>query len=279
MPHSRPLLQLVIPAHDEAGWIEGCLRSVLAQGWSGRLHAIVVANGCHDDTAARAEGLIGEFTARGWRLQVEVLPQGGKIAALNHADRLLEPAPRIYLDADIRMEDGLLAGLAGVLAAKMPRYAGGRLVVAPCQSAVSHHYARFWQRLPFVRNGVAGAGLFAVNPAGRARWGKFPEIISDDTFVRLQFAPDERKLVDIAYVWPIAEGFSNLVRVRRRQDDGVREIARNFPELLKNQGHDRPSRGGLLVLALRDPLGFAIYSMVALAVRSGRNQQDWARGR
>lgn len=279
MPYPRPTLQLVIPAHNEAGWIKDCLLAVLAQDWPGPLHAVVIANGCQDDTATKAHSLAQSFAAKNWRLQVEDLPQGGKINALNHADRLLASGLRIYLDADIQMGPGLLAGLAQALSGDEPRYAGGRLVVAPSQSTLSHHYARFWQKLPFVSQGVTGAGLFAVNPAGRARWNDFPDIISDDTFVRLQFAPHERQLVNIAYSWPIAQGFTNLVRVRRRQNDGVRQIARDFPDLLRNQGHDRPSRGEMLKLALRDPSGFAAYAAIALAVNLGRNQQGWARGR
>ena len=161
----------------------------------------------------------------------------------------------------------------------MPRYAGGRLVVAPAQSAVSRAYARFWQKLPFVARGVTGAGLFAVNAAGRARWGEFPQIISDDTFARLQFTEAERFLVDEPYEWPLVEGFSPLVRVRRRQDQGVAQIAQMFPELPARQGHVRPGRAELMRLAAADPLGFATYAAVALAVRTGRNNQEWARGR
>ncbi|AGT10168.1 glycosyltransferase family 2 protein [Paracoccus aminophilus] len=276
---SDSAVQIIIPAHNESGFLGHCLDAVLAQDYQGAAHVIVVANGCTDDTAARAASFGPALKARGWRLTVAELPEGGKVGALNHGDRLAGEGARIYLDADIQMAPELLSGIAAALATDQPRYAGGRLVVARSESPVSRAYARFWQRLPFVTTGVTGAGLFAVNPAGRARWGAFPGIISDDTFVRLQFSEDERILVNEAYHWPIAEGFSRLVRVRRRQDNGVSEIARLYPELLGNQGHDRPSRGELVRLALRDPIGFSIYAAVAVAVRSGRNRHDWARGR
>jgi hypothetical protein len=140
-------------------------------------------------------------------------------------------------------------------------------------------YARFWQKLPFVAGNVTGAGQWGVNAAGRARWGQFPQIISDDTFARLQFDESERILVDEPFEWPIVEGFGPLVRVRRRQDRGVAEIAERFPQLLARQGHVRPDKAELLRLAAADPLGFATYVAVSLAVRMGRNSQDWARGR
>ncbi|UFS64344.1 glycosyltransferase [Paracoccus denitrificans] len=270
---------IILPAHDEAGYIEACLDSVLAQDHQGPVELILVANGCTDDTAARARAHAPAFAARGWRLRVEELAQGGKIGALNHGDSCAGPGARLYLDADIRMTPRLLSGIMRVLDVPQPRYAGGRLVVAPARSALSRAYARFWQKLPFVAQGVTGAGLFAVNEAGRARWGAFPPVISDDTFVRLQFTETERFLVDEPYEWPLVEGFSPLVRVRRRQDQGVAEIARLFPELPPRQGHVRPGKTELVRLAAADPLGFAAYAAVALAVRLGRNRQGWARGR
>ncbi len=270
---------VLIPAHDEADYIDACLDSLLAQDHPGPVQVIVIANGCHDDTAARARARANDFAARGWALLVEELAQGGKIGALNHGDACAVAGIRVYLDADIRMSRGLLAGLVGILDVPQPRYAGGRLIVAPAKSPVSRLYARFWQKLPFVAGTVTGAGLFAVNQAGRARWGVFPQIISDDTFVRLQFQDPERFLVDLPYEWPIVEGFAPLVRVRRRQDRGVAEIAARFPELPPRQGHVRPGRAELIRLAAADPLGFATYATVALAVRLGRGDQGWARGR
>ncbi|WP_347266265.1 glycosyltransferase family 2 protein [Paracoccus sp. (in: a-proteobacteria)] len=270
---------IIIPAHDEAGYIGDCLGHLLAQDHRGALLVVVVANGCRDDTAARARACAPGFAARGWRLVVEELAQGGKIGALNHGDALAGPGIRIYLDADIRPAPGLVAGIVRALEVPAPRYAGGRLEVAPAKSRVSRAYARFWQKLPFVARGVTGAGLFAVNAPGRARWGEFPQIISDDTFARLQFSESERILVDQPYSWPLVEGFGPLVRVRRRQDAGVAEIARLYPDLLARQGQVRPTRGELLRLAAGDPLGFAAYAAVALAVRLGRNDQTWARGR
>ena len=242
---------IILPAHDEADYIGACLASILDQDHTGPVEVIVTANGCRDDTVGRAGAMAPTFADRGWLLRVEDLPRGGKIGALNHADGCARPdGIRLYLDADIRMGRRLLSGIVAVLDADMPRYAGGRLVVAPARSPVSRAYARFWQKLPFVARGVTGAGLFAVNAAGRARWGEFPQIISDDTFARLQFTEAERFLVDEPYEWPLVEGFSPLVRVRRRQDQGVAQIAQMFPELPARQGHVRPGRAELMRLAL-----------------------------
>lgn len=270
---------IIIPAHDEAGYIDAVLDSLLAQDHAGPAEIIVVPNGCKDDTAERARARIAAFAARGWTLRVEELASGGKIGALNHGDACASHGMRLYLDADLRLSPRLIGRMVQALDTDQPRYAGGKLVVAPATSRISHLYARFWQKLPFVAGNVTGAGQWGVNAAGRARWGRFPQIISDDTFARLQFTPHERILIDEPFEWPIVEGFGPLVRVRRRQDRGVAEIAERFPELLPRQGHVSPGRRELIGLALADPVGFAVYAAVALAVRMGRNDQDWARGR
>ncbi|WP_299841432.1 glycosyltransferase family 2 protein [uncultured Paracoccus sp.] len=272
-------LSVIIPASNEAGYITRCLKAVLAQDHDGPVQIVVVANGCRDDTAEQARAMQGAFTARGWPLEVIERAEGGKIPSLNLGDDHAIHADRLYLDADIVMDPNMLGALVQALADAAPRYAGGRLVVAQADSAVSRAYGRFWSRLPFMTGNVTGAGLFAVNAAGRARWGRFPQLISDDTFVRLQFAEAERVRVGSEYSWPLAEGFARLVRVRRRQDRGVQEIAGLHPELLARQGNTRPSRRQLAALALRDPLGFAAYAAVALAVRAKPGEAEWTRGR
>lgn len=272
-------ISIIIPASNESAYIRRCLSSVLEQDFQDAAEIIVVANGCHDDTAGQAAKMAPQFEARGWQLLVIERSEGNKIAALNAGDKQASHGHRLYLDADIQMEPDMVSELVRALSVTTPRYAGGHLIVAPTDNLVSRAYGRFWSRLPFMTTNVTGAGLFAVNPAGRARWQDFPQLISDDTFVRLQFEEDERVRVESSYLWPLAEGFSRLVRVRRRQDRGVAEIARLHPELLSRQGKTRPSRSELLGLAARDPIGFAIYASVSLAVRFRRGDGAWTRGR
>ncbi|MEZ5913573.1 MAG: glycosyltransferase [Paracoccaceae bacterium] len=279
-PPAPPRLSVIIPAHDEAGWIGACLGALLAQdSGAGAVEVIVAANACRDDTVARAEAFRARFAARGWDLVVLDLPEPGKLNALNRAEAAARGAGLVYLDADVRCEPPLLGELAAALAAPGPVYATGRLAVAPAQSRVTRAYARIWTRLPFVESGAVGAGLFAVNREGRARWGAFPAIISDDTFVRLQFTPAERVEVAARYHWPMVEGWANLVKVRRRQDAGVAELARLHPALGANEGKARLGPARLVRLALGDPVGFAVYLSVHLAVRLRPAGRDWTRGR
>ena len=273
-------LSIIIPACNEEARIGGCLRSILDQGGvaDGALQVVAVPNGCRDDTAGVARGFAADFARRGWSIDVVELATGGKLAALNAGDDRARASARLYLDADIVLGPYLIARLLTALDRPGAVYAGARLQVAPTASGVSRRYARFWQSLPFITRGVSGAGLFAVNAAGRARWGRFPAIIADDAFVRGQFAPSERVLVDATYSWPISEGFGALVRVRGRQDDGMRELARLHPELMGNFT-DRPDRAEIRRLAAADPLGFATYAGVNLATRLRRQRGGWVRNR
>ncbi len=273
------VLSVVIPASNEARLLPSCLGALLESQPVGLPIEIVVAsNGSSDGTAEVARSFLGRVEAAGWTLTVLDLAQGGKLRALNAADAVAQGRARAYLDADVTVSPHLLAGLIRVLERPEAAYASGRLRI--CASGrTSQAYARLWARVPFMAAGVPGCGLFAVNAVGRARWGEWPSIIADDLFARLNFAPQERHLVDEPYDWPIAEGFAALVRVRRRQDRGAAQIAELFPHLLANE--DKAPLGATRTagLALRDPLGFAVYSSVALAVRARQPDDSWSRGR
>ncbi len=274
------MLSVIIPASNESALIGGCLAALLAsRDVPGGVEVIVVANGCHDDTAARAQGFAAQAKGRGWTLRVIDLPTPGKLAALNAADAEATGDMRAYLDADVAVSPALLALSVVALARPEAAYASGLVNITARATWASRAYARIWRQVPFMRQGVPGCGYFAVNAAGRARWGAFPAIISDDTYVRLQFTAAERHLVAAAYDWPIAEGFGALVRVRRRQDAGVAEVAARWPALMANDGTPPLGLRGLAALALRDPLGFAVYAGVALRVRLAPGGADWTRGR
>lgn len=276
-------LAVILPAHDEMGWIGPCLDAVL--GSTGPLptarEIIVVANACTDRTAAVARARTAAAAARGWTLRVIETDHPGKLSALNLAETATTARDRVYLDADVTVSAKLIAALCTALDTDAPRYATGTAVIPVPRSWISRSYGRFWQSLPFLTEDAPGFGLFAVNRAGRARWGAFPDIISDDTFVRLHFAPAERIRLAPTYRWPLVEGFARLVRVRRRQDKGVTEIAQRFPGLMENDAPAPPGPGGLARRALRDPVGFCVYSAVAVTVRTPifARQTRWDRGR
>lgn len=274
------MLSIIIPANNEAALIGRCLAAVLASQGPTAAEIIVVANGCRDATAEVARGFGPQAGERGWRLAVLELAEGGKMGALNAGDAAAEYPMRAYLDADVVVSPALMGQLCDVLDRPGPAYASGKVVIAPAASRASRAYGRIYAQVPFMTHGVPGCGLYAVNGPGRARWGAFPGIISDDTFVRLSFAPAERFAVPASYRWPLVEGLGNLLKVRRRQDAGVAEIARTFPALMANDDKPRFGAAKALGMALRDPTGFALYAGVGLVARLGRSRPGgWSRGR
>lgn len=274
-------VSVMIPAHDEADWLPGCLRALAGSDpVAGLVEVIVVANGCTDETAELARGFTADFTARGWSLQVIELAEGSKLAALNAGEAAASGAVLVYLDADVLVSPPLLWQFADALDCDLPRYGSGVPRVTTAGNWVTKHYTRFWCTTPFMTLGVPGFGVFAMNRAGRARWRDWPDIISDDTFARLNFRPEERIAVPASYDWPMIEGFAPLVRVRRRQDIGVAEVETLYPELIRNND-PYDSAHPIWRRALADPLGFVVFAAVRLAIRSPilRSSNRWVRGR
>jgi len=275
-------LSVLIPASNEEALIGSCLDAVMKSVWltDVRVEVIVVSNGSADRTTDVARAYKAGFEAKNWDLVVLDRKEGSKLGALNAGDQIARSGNRVYLDADVCVSPDLLCSLYNVLNTHEARYASGALTIVSPKSWVTRAYARAYQKVPFMQHGVPGAGLFAVNAAGRLRWDAFPDIISDDTFVRLCFRPNERVGVSEPYTWPLVEGWRNLVRVRKRQNAGVEEIKQNYGHLLENDDKpDFPWRQKLK-LAIKEPVGFAVYSAVALAVRlSGGDKSAWSRGR
>lgn len=246
-----------------------------------KVDLIVISNASSDATVEVAESFSDRAAALGWRLQVLDILQGGKLNALNVGDRASDADIRVYLDADVVVSPGLLGQLYLLLDHDMPLYGSGRVQIPHAKSFWSRAYTRFYRRVPFIASGVPGCGLFAVNAKGRARWEEFPDIISDDTFVRLSFAAKERVMTQAEYYWPIVEGLGNLIRVRRRQNQGVAEIENKYPELLKNDEKLQMPIREVGSIALCDPLAFLVYGFVALVVKlsPAHKKRDWERGR
>ena len=275
-------VSIIIPANNEEKYIADCLHSLLTSEEPGaKIEVIVAANGCSDKTVERAYSTKNDFKTKCWDLTIIDIPDGGKPLALNKGDAAASYADRIYLDADIIISKLLLRDLVGFLKFQTPVYASGNLTIPKAKSVISNYYARFWQKLPFVADDIPGCGVFAVNSHGRKRWEEFPKIISDDIFARSHFSEGEMYKSMEEFQWPITEGFFSLVKVRRRQDAGLQEVREKFPELVDNVKPTRPSLTRKIRLFFSDPVGFTVYSTVAVAVRMPifKNKSIWYRGR
>ena len=265
---ATPRCSVVIPAHNEAAVIARCLEALAPAGATGEAEVIVVCNGCRDDTAARARA------AAPWARVLET-SVASKSNALNLGDDAAGFFPRVYVDADVVLSAASLELIVEELASGRSLAAAPRagLNLQGASWAVRAFYA-VDSRLPWAKQGIGGTGVYALSREGRGRFARFPAITADDSFVRLQFAPGERRMVERAesVVTP-PRRLRELIAIKGRSHLGKYELEAAYPELCQNGGFS--NRDALLRMAcnpLRLP-ALAVYAYVKLMARR------WARWR
>lgn len=281
------MLSVIIPSYNEENYIAACLDALVAQTDLPAGHGmqiIVAANGCKDQTVPIAKQKQPSLEAAGFTVNVLDIARGNKMNALNEAEAIAQFDMRAYLDADVIVGPRMLHDLHEILSEDTPIYASGTLVIPRPDNIFSRAYAKVWTNLPFVKDGVPGIGLYAMNAQGRARWGAFPDIYSDDRFVRLQFQSHERRKTKATYLWPLPEGFNNLVNVRHRWSEGNMELAEQYPDLMDNDS-ERNKTGSNMKSLLWTPFSSAVFVAI-FAVSNFRAKRSknsdtfmWRRGR
>ena len=259
---SRPALSVIVPAHDEEHGIGGMLTDLL-DGAAEHLEVIVVANGCHDATAATAR-------AAHPGIRVVEVPLASKIAALNAGDQATTVFPRAYVDADVSVSGRALLELAVALDTDLPRVATAALELDLSGATLPVRlYYRVWMLRAEGRSDRLGSGVYGVNSAGRERFGEFPDVVADDRFVQGRFAPGERL---------VPAGCTSVVRPPRTipalLHRGARIAAGNLQLAAAGLGGEAPPSGSSLGVFLRavlaDPSlwpGFALYCWVHVRTR------------
>ncbi len=205
------MTSIVIAAHNEEHTIGACLDALLSDGVQAEI--VVVANGCIDQTAAVARSRRG--------VSVIELAEGSKPKALNAGDSEAISFPRIYLDADIAVPSGCVAGLVATLRdtgalAAVPR----RAMATEGRPWLVRAYFKVNERLPAYQDGLFGRGVIALSERGRGRFGAFPLMVADDLFLDSLFASDEKvQTTDFTITVPTpartGELLRRLARVRR----------------------------------------------------------------
>lgn len=218
-PVVRPVVSIVVPAHNEEAVIAANLRHLLATTAPGEFDVIVVPNACADATADIARTL---------GVRVVETPVPGKAHALEVGDALCHVFPRVYLDADVPLSAASVRALVAACAEP------GVLACAPTLrldldgvGAVMKRVHRVHDSLIAPGRALAGVGVYVLTEEGHARVFPMPAgVLSDDGWVHASFAPNERVVVADAQslVRPartISAHLSRRVRVRR----GNRQLA------------------------------------------------------
>jgi glycosyltransferase involved in cell wall biosynthesis len=263
-------LSIVIAAHNEEAVIGRCLDALLRTSRPTELEIVVVCNGCTDRTADIAR-------ARGDRVRVIETPIASKTAALNLGDQAVGGFPRFYVDADVRLPLTSVRRIADRLADPYVLAAAPvmRVDVQGVSRAVRAYY-RVWTRLPYVREGMIGVGVYALSEDGRRRFEVFPDVIADDGYVRMLFGPGERVSVDDAPVLVyVPQRVSDLVRIKTRSRLGRYELGRRFPGLVANERTTKSYSNAVGTIAVKPWLWPAalVYAVVVLRSRRRANEQ------
>lgn len=236
------MTSIVIPAHNEENGIGRLLRA-LGLPQRTPFEIIVVANGCSDSTAAVSRDL-GAFVVE--------TPTPSKIKAIILGDARATSFPRLYIDADVVIDARSVHALCNALTSGVHAVGPERHLPMTGVSRAVRWYYDVWSRVDGVRAELYGRGVIAIDEAGHARLADWPDVMADDGFIAMSFAPDERAVVSAAAVtiWP-PKAYRDLLRRRVRVALGNAMLAGDHaPDF------DRPagaSAGWLLRLALREP--------------------------
>jgi glycosyltransferase involved in cell wall biosynthesis len=227
------MTSIIIPAHNEETVIGKCLHKLVPAAPKGEIEVIVVCNGCSDKTSEVVRSYGNSIIC------IET-PVASKTNALNLGDEAASGFPRIYLDADVVLSLETVRQVASVLSS------GRYLAVAPQMQMDYGHsswavrsFYDVWQRLPYVKEGMIGTGIFALSAEGRSRFKKFPNVIADDGYIRALFKTSERTSVESCCSQVRAPAdIGSLIKIKTRSRLGRYELQKRFPHLLTNEVKD-----------------------------------------
>lgn len=255
-------VSIIIPAHNEEAVIARCLSVLLNSATHVKIEIVVVCNACRDRTVEIARSYVPAVKV----VETEI---PGKTHALNLGDEVATTFPRFYIDADVQLSLPDICRIADLLRN------GGAFAAAPRAQVDLGNSSRavraFYfveQQLPWFREGIGNSGVYALSSQGRSRFNHFPDITTDDSYVRLQFRPDERITVqDTVSIVTAPADLKSLVATRTRSHFSKWEIRAHCPDLVVNEA---PRNGPVLLRLSLDPRnwpGLAVYGYVKLAAR------------
>ncbi|KAF0652004.1 exopolysaccharide biosynthesis protein, WecB/TagA/CpsF family [Cyanobium sp. Copco_Reservoir_LC18] len=261
-----PSASIIIPAHNECAVIDRTLEGLDQLIAAGTVEVIVVPNGCTDDTADRARSHRG--------VKVVELNKGSKVAALNLGDAHATSWPRLYLDADIEVNQEALAQAVSVLAGDgihtaRPAFVWNLEGASPLTRA---YYRARW-RMPSMTTAIWGAGVYGLSQAGHKILGEFPMLTGDDLLVERTFPPGRKY---------IASGPAVRVRMPLKLSDLIGVLARSRRGGTEQSLDTGRTSARELLHTMSDPgscidaVCFALISAIA-RIRAHQTSQGWER--
>ena len=213
---------VIIPAHNEEATIGKLLQAIYPGVLLDQYTVTVACNACSDRTAA----LVRQFFPL---VQCLEIASAGKTNAINQAESHGLGFPRIYVDADILISDMALLQLIALCNADSepvvvaPR---GILYTGESDWLVSTYY-RTWKKTRFYSEYGYGAGVYGLNRAARGAFVQFPDIISDDGYIRALFSYERISVCEQARSRVCTpENVWDLIKIKTRSKLGKLQLSR-----------------------------------------------------
>jgi glycosyltransferase involved in cell wall biosynthesis len=287
---------IVIPAHNEELRIRTLLQSLTDDSIRGNVAVFVICNGCSDRTREVAEEYAG--------ITVATIDDAGKHFALNEGDRLAHDIfPRLYCDADVRIEASSVTAMIQALTTNATVVAGPEVEYGTDKS--SWGIKKYYQALKspilskWLSVHLSGRGLYGASQEARKRFDYFPPLLADDKFFDSQYRDDEKQTVSgCNVVVSVPTTLRRLIRSEARVAKGNEEFASYLevrhinlasgnaasrPSVHRNIERLRTLREWATELRRRDWIPMAVYLYVTcmarlyLAVAKARRRQvKWA---
>jgi len=222
---------VVIPVYNEASGLAERARSVVS-GLPHGCEVVFVCNGCTDDSQAILEREVSK--------EATILSCAkGKARAIRLGEQHCSIFPRFYVDSDVWISGDDLARLSACLNDRTllvsPRIRFDFTGASPTAAALS----RFWLALPHGQSS-AYHHVLGISEALRARWGEFPDLIADDTFIEGHANDGEKTIIETVFVTTSPpKNWWAWVQVRVRWQQGINQLVRARHSLPQSQGQSR----------------------------------------
>jgi glycosyltransferase involved in cell wall biosynthesis len=229
-----PRFSVIIPVYHGAGTLGRSLKALADQRFddgnglqASEVEVLLALNDGRKDSEVAARAHVASLRARSFHVRLLQTPPTRR-AAIAAAEEVAAPGTdRLYLDQDAQLSPLALSALfAALTPGTGVHFAAPRGLFEPSRSLLVRAFCRYWLSLPYCDASPVTMGAYAVSVDGRQRWGTLPHLASDDKFVRMLFAPGERRLLGSESYHVVApRGWGELIRARRRYLRGNRELA------------------------------------------------------
>lgn len=274
IPDANPsALSVMVPVHNEVIALAATTPRLLA-GLSKNVQLFFICNGCTDGSAEFLSQLNDP------RVNIIEMNAASKAAALAEGERHASVFPRFYVDADVAISGYDITRLAEYMLAHDVELVSPALAfdLTDC-SWIARAANRIWLELPHGRMS-AFQQVIGLSQAARARWGRFPDILADDSFIVSKVPEDRRVIVDdiVAEIRPPANLWA-LIGVRVRILRGLDQLQR-----LGIERPHAPRQGAELLRLLirpRTAMGALAYIVIGVVARvlfmAGAGRKGWYR--